>query len=74
MLLNQEMKQKQTTSWLYLACCIGLVPRAPVLASFKVQSPLAVLLYQLASMEEGSSCEYICAWHQLRTLHKNLGK
>lgn len=49
------MKQKQ----------IILVTSLSLLAGFVVQSILVVLLWQVASMEEESSWQYGCAWHQL---------
>ena len=33
-----------------------------------------MLLWQLASTEEGGLCEYNCAWHHLRTRCNNLGR
>lgn len=42
-----------------------LVTSLSLLAGFVVQSILVVLLWQVASMEEESSWQYGCAWHQL---------
>ena len=70
----REMKWDQTTSHLYISMCIALMPSLPFLAAFAVRSLLAVLLCQAATNEESSSWEYSCAWHQLRTLRKKLGR
>ena len=60
-------KSKQMDGYIFTGC-IELVPNLPLWAGFWVHSLLAVLLCQLASREEGSSWEYSCAWHQLKTL------
>ena len=45
----------------------------PLLTGFVVLRLLAVLLCHLESRKKGSSWEYGCAWHQLRSLCKYLG-
>ena len=66
-------KSKQVAGFI-LACCIAQVPSLPLLAGFVVQKLLAVSLYQLARTEKGNYWKYGCAWHQLRTLRRDLGR
>ena len=61
-LCNEARANNQSTGYILVSC-------------FTVeQSLLPVWLCQLTSMEEGSYWENGCAWHQLRTLCKNLGR
>ena len=66
-------KSKQVAGYIF-ACCIALGPSLPLLAGFVVQKLLAVSLYQLARTEKGNYWKYGCAWHQLRTLRRDLGR
>ena len=66
-----EIKQLATY---ILACVLHWCLACLFLAAFAVRSLLAVLLCQAATNEESSSWEYSCAWHQLRTLRKKLGR
>ena len=67
------MKREQTTSCCIFACFLVLALKSPLLAAFAVQFLLAVSLCQLGRMEGGNSPKFGSAWHQLRTLRKNLG-
>ena len=64
---------KKLAGYIFL-CCVALALSLPLLAGFVVQSLLAVLLCHLGSTEEGNSWKQGCAWQQLRSLYKYLGR
>ena len=66
-------ESKQLAVYFFFAHYIALAPILPLLTGFVVLSLLAVLLCHLESRKKGSSWEYGCAWHQLRSLCKYLG-
>ena len=68
------MKWEQKKAGFLFALCIALALSLPLLAGLAVHSLLVVSPCQLASTEEGSSWECDCAWDQLRTRRKYLGR
>ena len=66
-------ESKKPASYIF-AWFITLALISPLLTGFGVQNLLSVLPYQLAIIEERRSWEYGCAWCQLITLRKYLGR